>query len=229
MAQRQAAKVHAAATAQQAIEAEHYRRWDEHQALQAEYDRYWQALSAGDPSATMGALIYAFEDNEAAAAPINIERGEATLVVVAPPSSELPERFPTYTELGNLTLKKLPKAEKAGFYRALVGGHLVATLRETFAVAPALNAARVVVLCASDRDAYGNVRPEVLMAGRWERPSFDGVRWAEVDAYRVAHDTASELTANLKGTAQELAPIDLAAEPELAELVAQVDLAGLTG
>jgi hypothetical protein len=43
----------------------------------------------------MATLAGAFEDNDAAAAAVGIEGSEASLVVLVPPVSALPERRPT--------------------------------------------------------------------------------------------------------------------------------------
>lgn len=78
-------------------------------------------------------------------------------------------------------------------------------------MAPGINAARVVTLRASGADAYGNPRLECLVAGRWTRTSFEGVRWEDADAGTILQDTAEELIANMRRT--ELLPIDLSKEP----------------
>ena len=226
--ERAAAKERAAASAQQEIDVERVRQAAEQDSLQAELDECWRALNANDPEAVLDTLADAFEDNEAAAAPVNVEGDEVTLVMLAPPQDVIPERYPTYTDAGNLTLKKLPKADRSSFYKQLICGHLLATLRETFAVAPGIRATRAVVLRSSAPDAYGNVRPELLIAGRWQRQAFEGVRWSTADAVVVVNDTATELVLNQKGSAKELTPVVLNKEPELANLVGIVDFAELT-
>jgi hypothetical protein len=44
----------------------------------------------------------------------------------------------------------------------------------------------------------------------------------------IVGDAATELVLNVKGQAKELQPIDLAKEPELAELVNHVEVGDLT-
>ncbi|MFI7644177.1 hypothetical protein [Nonomuraea sp. NPDC049400] len=63
-------------------------------------------------------------------------------------------------------------------------------------------------------DAYGRVQIGCMLAGRFERPSFDGVRWDAVNAATVVNDTADNLVINQKGAARELYPFDLRFEPE---------------
>lgn len=174
------------------VAAQHQRFAEQQAEWQASLDAQWEDLSRNRPSAVLSALAEAFEDNEAAAAAVGVEAAEVSLVVLVPPVSAIPERRPTVTEAGNLSLKKLTKREAADLYKMLVCGHVLATVKETFAVAPALTAARVVAMRPSPADAYGTVRPEVLMTARFERPALHGIPWADVDATQVVNDATTE-------------------------------------
>jgi hypothetical protein len=59
------------------------------------------------------------------------------------------------------------------------------------------------VLRSDGTDAYGKPRFACIMAGRWTRAAFGGVRWQEADAAVILQDTSSELVAN---TRREYAP-----------------------
>ena len=84
-------------------------------------------------------------------------------------------------------------------------------------------AIRSVVLRHAGADAYGSPRLECLLAGRFLRPAFDGVRWQDADASRIVQDTATELLVNLRrGT--ELQPINLSKEPEIQKVIDLVDV-----
>jgi hypothetical protein len=172
-------------------------------------------------------LADAFEDNEAAAAAVGVEGSEVTLVVMVPSADSIPERRPTTTAAGNLSLKKLTKSDTAAMYTELVCGHALVTVKETFAVAPALQSARVVALRATPRDAYGKVWPQVVLAARFERSSLTGIQWAHADASRVVSDAGTEVMIVQKGTTRELRPLDLTNEPQLAEVVSSVDFEDL--
>jgi hypothetical protein len=50
-------------------------------AHQSELDAWWHELLANDPGAVLGALIEAFEDNEATAAPIGVHGDEVSVVI----------------------------------------------------------------------------------------------------------------------------------------------------
>ena len=196
-------------------------------ALQAELDIDWRALRANDPDTVMSALAAAFEDNEAAAAPLGVDGDEVALVVLAPGESIVPERMPGTTAAGNLSLRKLQKGERAAFYTMAVMGHVVVTLKEAFAVAPGLRSARVIALRPGGTDAYGRPRLECVLAGQWRRSALDGVQWGTADAATVAQDTASELLIKLR-SGKELQPLDLSDQPGIRALLQIVDVAELT-
>jgi hypothetical protein len=104
--------------------------------------------------------------------------------VLAPTLEMIPERKPDRTPAGNLTLKKLTKGERASFHSTAVASHVLLTVRETLAVAPALSACRIVAIRHAGDDAYGQPRVDVLMAARFERGRLHGVRTAPVPQRR---------------------------------------------
>ena len=175
------AKKAAREQAEVAVEAEiQARRADgarEQAAFQAELDAWWRALVWNDPDTVLSALAEAFEDNEAAAAPLGVEGNEVTLVVLAPPESVVPERMPGTTAAGNLSLRKLPKGERAALYTLAVMGHVVVTVKEALAVAPGVQNVRVVALRSAGVDAYGRPRLDCVLvpticrssAAHWSR------------------------------------------------------------
>jgi hypothetical protein len=196
---------------------------------QAQADAWWEALSRCDPDTVLGVLAEAFEDNEAAAAAVGVNEREVSLLVVVPSVSAVPERKPTTTPAGNLSLKKLTKRETADFYKLLVCGHLLVSVREAFAVVPELESVRIVAVRASAPDAYGRRQPEVILAGRCERSALHDVRWGDVDAARVFNDCCDERLIVQKGTSAELQPLRLEDEPELQELLKAIDMDELLG
>lgn len=199
-----------------------------HQAdYQAALDAWWRDLLANDPGTVVAALAEAFEDNEAAAAPLGVEGAEVALVVLAPPESVVPERMPGRTAAGNLSLRKLAKGERSSLYTQTVMAHVLVTIKEAFSVAPGLDAARVIALRNGGPDAYGRPRLECVLAGQWTRVAFQGVQWHSADAGTVAQDTAKELLVKLRG-GKELQPLDLSDQPEIRSLLRVVDTDELT-
>jgi hypothetical protein len=210
-------------TAQEEIQVEWARRVRERNVAQEELDAGWQLLLANDPVTVVATLEAAFEDNEARAAALDVNGSEVVLVVLSPSPDTLPERMPATTTAGNLTLKKITKSDRAYLYKAMVCGHVLATVREAFAVGPGLDAARVVAFRSNGLDSYGQALVELLLAARFTRQALDGIQWERAEAPDVVRDAASELVVNAKGQAKELHPIDLTREPELAQLVAHID------
>lgn len=196
---------------------------------QAQLNAEWAALISCDPETVLHTLSGAFGDNEAAASAVGVDGTEVSLLVVVPPVSDVPERKPTLTRAGNLSLKKLSKTETADFYKQLVCGYLVVTLRETFAVAPGIQSARIVAVRAATPDAYGKTSPEVVAAARCSRAALAGVHWERVDAVRVVNDCCTEKILVQKGATRALQPVPLDKEPELRALLAAVDLSEVVG
>jgi hypothetical protein len=215
---RKAALAQAERRSEAEITAIRHANLEQHDLWQASLDAEWKALQDNDPEAVLAALAAAFEDNEAAAAAVGAANTEVALVVVVPPTDAIPDRRPTTTSAGNLSLKRLTKREAADLYRLLVCGHVLATVKEAFAVAPGIQSTRIVALRASEPDAYGRARPEVLLAARFERASLCGIRWADADASRVVNDAHSQLISSQRGATQELHPLDLTHHPDLAAL-----------
>jgi hypothetical protein len=196
-------------------------------AWQNELNEQWARLLDNDPDMTLGTLAKAFEDNEAAAAPVGISDAEVNLVVIVPGPEAVPERHPTRTAAGNLSLKKLTKTESSALYTELVAGHLLVTVKEAFAVAPGLKSARIAAVRPSAGDAYGARRPEALIAARLERDRLTGVRWGTTEASNILAGASSELLINQKGATRALNPISLSREPEIGALLDSVDLEDL--
>lgn len=216
-ARRAAARQYAA----QAAQADLNDKWRQAQADQAqaqhELDSQWARLTGNDPDTVLATLAEAFEDNEASAAAIGIDGAELSLIVLVPGEDAVPERLPATTQAGNLTLRKLPKGERSALYLLLIAGHVLVTLREAFAVAPGADAARVIAVRRGGPDIYGRAALDCMVAGRWTRMAFDGVRWADADAGNILAGTATELVLNQKRG--QILPVDLSAEPEIRDLL----------
>ncbi len=116
---------------------------------------------------------------------------------------------------------KLPKGERSALYLLLVAGHVLVTLREAFTVAPGIDAARVIAVRRGGPDIYGRTALDCMVAGRWTRTAFNGVRWADVDAGNILAGTATELVLNEKRG--QILPVDLSTEPEIRDLLSTMD------
>lgn len=206
-------------------QAQQYHAWlveqadQAHAGAQAELDELWRRLLANDQEVVIGTLAEAFEDNDAAAAPVGVQDGAAAIAVLVPTADVVPERAPTLTAAGNLSLKKMTKGERVGLYNLLVFGHLIVTAREAFAVAPGLRACRLIALRNDGPDVYGRQSVSCIFAVRFDRAAFDGIRWSDVRADEVVQQVGREIVANVKGAAKEFMPIDLTMERDLRAVV----------
>jgi hypothetical protein len=103
----------------------------------------------------------------------------------------------------------------------LIAGHVLVTLREAFAVAPGAGAARVVAVRRTGPGIYGRPTLDCMLAGRWTRTAFNGVRWADADAGSILAGTAAELVLNHKRS--QVFPVGLSTEPEIRGLLSTLD------
>ncbi|NJP31023.1 DUF4236 domain-containing protein [Micromonospora thermarum] len=229
-ARRAQAKQQAAQWAEDEIRRQWTTRCEQQAAWQQYLDQRWQQLCANDPEVVLETLEEAFEDNEAASAAVGVAGGEVSLAVLVPAIDDVvPERMPTTTQAGNLSLRKLPQRGRADYYKQFVCGQVLVTIREAFAVAPGLRSARVAVMRHDGVDSYGRPRVSCLLAAKLDRDALAGVRWDSADAAAIVNDASNELLLNPRARTGELQPLNLAAEPALAELVGAVDFAELTG
>ena len=188
-------------------------------AVQQEIDKLWQRLITNDPDVVLAVLSHAFQNSSAHAAPLGVWDAEAQLALLAPDLAALPERHPTTTAAGNLSLKKFTKGEMADLYKQLVAGLVLATAKEAFAVAPGVTDIRIVALRNTPADAYGKVRPEAILAARVARAALNGVQWTKADALTILNEISSELVTRTAGPSKAFAPLDLKTEPEIARLI----------
>jgi hypothetical protein len=123
-------------------------------AIQQDYrmraDAWWQALCRGDPQVLGTALATAFADNPAPVRICEAAGDRAVLLLLLPSSTVLPSRKPHVTPTGRRSSKDWTKTEYQQTYAELLGAHLLATIRESWAVGPSLTDLRIVGLCGAD-------------------------------------------------------------------------------
>jgi hypothetical protein len=194
----------------------------QYRAIQQETDNLWQRLITNDPEVVLAVLSHAFHNSSAHAAPLGVWHAEAQLALLAPDLAALPERHPTTTAAGNLSLKKFTKGEIADLYKQLVAGLVLATAKEAFAVAPGVAEIRIVVLRNTPADAYGKIRPEAILAARVARTALNGVQWTKADALTILNEISSELVTRIAGPSKAFVPLNLKTEPDVTRLIDDV-------
>lgn len=198
-----------------------------HRAEQQRIDERWVALTGNDPESVLAEVAASFEDNAAPAAPVGVERGELSLVVLVPGMDGIPERAPGTTAAGNLSIRKMTATRRWELYRQLVAGHALVSVREALAVAPGIRRVTVIVLRDEGPDVYGRPRAEPVLATRIDRASLEGVLWQEVTAWEVIEQLGHDTLLETRGRVDEVLPLDLTDEPDLRTLVNAVDLGEL--
>lgn len=196
----------------------------EHAVEVERFHHIWTLLNANDPATVRRVVGAAFEDNEAPAAAVSVEGSEVNLVVLVPPDSVIPDRLPTTTSSGNLSLAKMNKTTTAGWHRELVAGHVVVSAKEALAVAPGLQAARVVAVRDNGLDVYGQRIAEPVLATHLTRTALTRVQWPTATAWDVVTQASEgQSLANLARTTGALKALDLSEQPDLMALVEAID------
>lgn len=206
---------------------------DRRAAQQSILNEWWTRLNCNDENAVAGALAQAFEDNEAAAAPLGVQGATASVAVLVPGPDALPEQLPATTQAGNPTLKKLTKSQRSDLYYEMVCGYVLATVKEAFAVAPALQEVATVVVREGALNAYGRHATEAILAARFTRADLVGVQWHAVDASVVVDDLGRDVAVNRRGCVLEMHALDLSRHADITAVVEAIDLSdenlGVTG
>lgn len=220
-AERKAAKESVRADLAQRVEAEQQRRIAEHQREQREMHAEWQRLLANDPDTVSAVLEEAFEDNEVPAIPIGCEGSRADVLLKWPTVSEIvPDRKAAVTPTGRPTIHKRKKAEIDGTYLNALCSHALVTIKETFAVCPAVQTVGLVVLRGEQDLAQGDIAAEVLVIGTVDRDDFDGVVWENVVAAPgLLEKLQGRIGLKGKGARPELFAIALEGDEESREAI----------
>lgn len=190
--------------------------------VQAQLDHWWARLQANDRAVVLHALIAAFADNEAAAAPIDVDGDTASVLVYLPPVSLLPERQPSVTEAGNLSLRKMTKAQTAAHYRRLVAGFVLVTAKEAFAVAPGLQEVRIIAVRDSNAEDSAENPMECVASARLARATLTATQHEGPDSVSVLTAIAEDLRLNPRTAGQSWEPLRLDGEPYIRALLASI-------
>ena len=227
-AEREQAKQKAAAW----TDAEVQRLWNEqvqqHEQAQAYLDQMWRQLCSNVPEVVLETLQEAFEDNEVPSAALSVDGDEVSLALLVPGIDEVvPERWPTVTQAGNQTFRKLPKRERSDYYTIFVCAQVLVTVREAFAVALGSQVARVTALRLDGQSVYGEPSVSCLMAAAFDRAALAAVLWESASASDAVNQESKERLLKQSGRSKDLTPLDLSSEPALQALVHSIDLRDL--
>jgi len=200
----------------------------QHQQAQAAADEVWRRLVGNDPPTVLAALEEAFEDNASPAAAIDCEGSSVSVVVVFDGPDLVPDRKFALTPGGRPTLHQRTKTERNQLYVQALASAAVATVKEAFAVAPAVQEVRLLVVRKEPQAATAADFLAAVYAGRFTRQRLAGLDWSTIDPLAVLL-TAPDALFRRRGVAGEVVPIDLSGEPELADVLAQLRAGLATG
>lgn len=212
---RKEAKKRASELAAADLAREKERLAEERRREQTDLDAAWDRLLNNDPATVIATVDEAFEDNQAPAAPVDVDGSILSLVVCIPSADEIPERMPDLTPSGKPTTKKMTKAIRADTYLTLICGHLLATIKEALAVAPGISHVKAVVVREAASDVYGKTRMEALLAASYARSNLERVQWHDATSPEIVQQAADDLLWDLKGRPPALQPLNLDEEPDL--------------
>ncbi len=150
---------------------------------QALAEEHWQRLAGHHPLTVVQTLDDAFADNasdslcvDAGHDPVTGRRW-VTVVIHIGGLDLVPEHRPDTTPAGRPTLRRRTQTDRNHLYLRALASTVAATAKEAFAVAPAADDVRVLVV----RGVDGDSGREAVYAGTLRREALAGLDWASID------------------------------------------------
>jgi len=200
------------------VHSETERKRAEAAAEQASLDEEWRLLLENDPAHVLLSVEAAFADNASPAAPVNCEDDELSVVIrVASLDRLIPTHSYELTPTGRPTIRQRTKTNRNHLYLGLIASQALATVKEALAVAPGIQS--VAFLVVRDDEDEGYLTP--LYCGRVTRAWADQIDWANAIALE-ALGSIEDSRWNWRGRTDEVTPLDLADEPDIAALVEHI-------
>jgi hypothetical protein len=174
---------------------------------QADADAWWERLLANDPDTVMGHLDRALAEHAMPATVVAVEGDRAHLVIpVLTVERLIGPREPTWTDAGNLSLRRITKSRRHALYEGAVTSAMVAVAAEAFALAPGLTGVELAVIAPAHLGG-----PAVLMLADLPRDAVlpDGAdRPVEGDLVAAADAGRATLVRDKGGRIGALRPLD---------------------
>ncbi len=188
--------------------------------LQITLSENWVKLLTNDREVVRQQLTWAFGDNEARSAVLDVQGARATVLVVTPQISVLPEQDWSYTKAGNLSVKKMTVKERNNYYFNLIFSQLVATLKEGFAVCPGIE--EITLILANLDQHEDNSRCELLCigAGTAFRKKLQKVSYG-LEPFDILKQSVEYWRINMDAKLK-MKPLDLSLEPDIERLLGEI-------
>jgi len=126
------------------------------------------------------------------------------------------EQYATTTPTGRPTIKRHTKTDRNRLYAELLGSQVLATVKEALAVCPSLTAVTLLAVANEDREVL-----TPLYCGSFSRDWYRSADWANLHPFWALTDAAESLI-NVRGRTEQLHPLALGNEPEVAAVVEQI-------
>ena len=141
------------------------------------------------------------------AAPLSIDGNAATILMVAPPLVDLPKLKATLNGAGQWTTAKLTATESAALALRSVASSVIATSRETFAVAPGLEFVKITTI--RDEGLVGRDRWSVLLVVEITRASIERCAFAPAGkpAEKLLDALATETAVRFRAGSTRMLPL----------------------
>lgn len=171
---RDAARRAALAEAEQAAVNYNGHLRSQHDAIQAEADRWWAALLGNDEATVIDTANAAFADNASTAAALSVDGSALVVLMIQPSAEDLGDQKAALTPGGKPTITRMTKTEQRQLWTACTLSRAVATIFEALAVAPRIQ--RVNIAVVSQRLA-SSTQYSLILAGEAPRNLFLGAQW----------------------------------------------------
>ena len=192
---------------------------------QAALDREWQRLIDADSGSVTATLRGASSSDDATTVLGFLDR-VAVLIVRSPARDEvIAETEPAITSAGRRTTRARPETRRNALYLAAVASRVLEAVGRALMTTPAVEA----VTCVAVQIADSHAGPwEPIYVGTFERAYAERLhaegRWsADPDALVEAVEQAEEVDLEVSGPAREIAALDVANDPGLKAVMAQLD------
>lgn len=169
-------------------------------------DREWARLSAGDPQSILDVVAEALADNGAFATPVSTTSSSISIVLIAPPEDEMPAVKPHQNANGNWGTKKLTAAERNELYLDMLCSHVLATAKETFAVAPSLSELAVAVV--RDEAPMGAPLWKVLLVAESDRGRIEQIDRASGLAPSKLLNALADIEIRFRANSSRILPLN---------------------
>jgi hypothetical protein len=184
----------------------------------------WTELRAHQPHRVVNALDDAFARYglQATCEDAGLRDGQrfATIVVIFDPISVIPTSVLAINARGDEVSKRMPKADRNALYIDALGSSVLATVKCSFASAPSLQDARVIVLRHDAEATRVADRLQVIYRGAFERAATTSLPWRSLDP-GVELLTANDAELQRRGVAEDVVPLDVRKDPALVSILAK--------